>query len=348
MSLQADWLALDLDFAFEAVTSRERMWHKRTYLVRVHNSDRPDICGIGECGLFRGLSADDCPDYEDILADLCRHPQDWEACTMPSIHFGFETATRDLENGGKRLIYNSGWTEGKAGIPINGLIWMGDRKTMAERIDAKLADGFRVLKLKIGGINFDDECGLLAYIRNRYSTDTLEIRLDANGSFRPENALARLERLAEFGIHSIEQPLPKGMAEATADLCRRSSLPIALDEELIGWRNDAQIADLLDAIAPQYIILKPSLIGGFDRSEAYVRAAGKRGIGWWATSALESNVGLNAIAQWVASKDPKIPQGLGTGMLYTNNLQSPLYLSGDRLKFNPAGAWADFDALPWI
>lgn len=353
MSLRAQWTALDLDFTFEAVTSRERMWHRRTYLVRLWDSDNPGCAGIGECGLFRGLSADDVPDYERQLERLCAAPEQWRGCTLPSMHFGFETAAADLAAGGRHCwSRNTRWTQGLEGICINGLVWMGDRHTMEQRIRAKLDAGFRVLKLKIGGIGFDDECELLSCLRRAFSPQSLEIRLDANGSFTPQQAPQALGRLARYSVHSIEQPIRAGQWTLMSRLCADTPVPIALDEELIGWRDKEEAAQLLDCIKPQYIILKPTLIGGFGRADDYVSLARQRGIGWWATSALESNVGLNAIAQWVAgcglgAAEPLPPQGLGTGQLYSNNIASPLELRGDRLFRNPAAAWDEMDNLPW-
>lgn len=345
--LKAQWMPYDLDFTFEAVTSRERMWRKRTYFVRICDTDNPDIAGVGECALFRGLSTDDVPDYEARLAHLCAQPDRWCECGMPSLRFGFETAIADLRGGGRRIWTESDWVEGRSGIVINGLIWMGDRRTMAERIAEKLDQGFRVLKLKIGGINFDEECSLLEAVRRRFSSTDLEIRLDANGSFSKDKALERLERLARFDIHSIEQPLKAGQPDATAELCRRSPIDIALDEELIGYRTEAEAADLLDRIRPQYIILKPALIGGTGAADTYVSLAESMGMGWWATSALESNIGLNAIAQWVATKKTSMPQGLGTGRLYNNNVSSPLEVRGDRLFHNPSPGWGEIESGTW-
>ncbi len=345
--LAARWTPLDLDFTFEAITSRERMWHKRTYLVQVYDSAEPDIYGVGECALFRGLSADDVPDYEDRLSTVCAAPQLWRDCTMPSVRFGFETAFADLQHCGKRLWISNGWTRGEHGIAINGLIWMGDKKTMAARVAEKLDQGFKVLKLKIGGINFEQECDLLESIRRHFGPSDLEIRLDANGSFTTDDADEKLCRLAGFHIHSIEQPIAAGQWEQMSGLCRRSPIPIALDEELIGYRTRSEIVMLLEAIGPQYIILKPTLIGGTEAADAYVSEAEKLGIGWWATSALESNVGLNAIAQWISGKDNVLPQGLGTGRLYNNNIASPLEVEQDKLYMRPWRIWADFDNMPW-
>lgn len=338
--LKAQYCPYQLRFRFEARTSRATMRIKDTYFIRLYDTTAPSVTlGIGECALFRGLSAEDCPDYETQLAKACLSPQKALDSSYSSIRFGFETALSTLSP--------SAWLLGKSGIPTNGLVWMGDKATMAERIDTKIEQGFRVLKLKIGGIDFEDEVALLDSIRRRYSPETLEIRLDANGSFSTENAKERLGRLAEFSIHSIEQPLKAGQTEAMAALCRTSPIPIALDEELIGCRSEEEARKLVEDIMPQYLILKPSLCGGFAKADDYIRIATSLGIGWWATSALESNVGLLAIAAWVAAKDPAIPQGLGTGMLYYNNVESPLEMHGNSLYFNPARPAPNIDALPW-
>lgn len=344
--LTAQWARYGLDFRFEAVTSRERMWRKPTYFVRVFDPERPETVGIGECPLFPGLSADDRPDYEAVLTAVCRAPESWRNCIYPSIRFGFETAMADLAGGGLGRWTDTPWSRGERGVTINGLVWMGDKATMSRRIREKLDAGFRVLKLKIGGIAFDDECGLLEAVRREFSPETLEIRLDANGSFAPADAMRCLDRLARYGIHSIEQPVKAGQPELMARLCRRSPLPIALDEELIGWRTREQAEELVGEIMPAYLILKPALIGGTEAAEMYAGIARQLGIGWWATSALESNVGLNAIAQWVATTGNEMPQGLGTGQLYTNNIASPLELRGDRLFTNPGVSWGKLE-LSW-
>lgn len=320
----ASWKAYDLDFRFEAITSRDRMWHKRTYFVYIPDSNVPGGVRVGECPVFKGLSADDVPNYEDILSEHCKHPEEWRTFAEPSIRFGFEMALTDFAE--------TDWSRGKAGIPINGLVWMGDRETMASRIADKLDNGYRVLKLKIGGINFDDELDLLRLVRSRFSASSLEIRLDANGAFTPSNALERLEALSRFDIHSIEQPIKAGQWTEMQRICACSPIPIALDEELIGLRNRAEVCELLDAICPAYVILKPALIGGFEASDVYIEEAQRRNMGWWATSALESNVGLYAIGRWLSQKNLTMPQGLGTGQLYSNNTPSPLYISGDELR----------------
>ncbi len=328
--MRADWASYTLDFNFLARTSRETMRQKSTYFVRL--GDR-----VGECALFRGLSADDCPDYELRLAEACLHPELLSAYS--SIRFGLETAMLHESD-------DTAFMRGEDGIPINGLIWMGSREEMRLRIDQKLSDGFHVLKLKIGGIDFESEVELLRYIRSRYSSETLELRLDANGSFKPEYAAERLRRLSDFAIHSIEQPIKAGQCEEMAQLCATSPIPIALDEELIGCRSAAECGELLDQIRPQFIILKPALCGGLSGADTWANAAEARHIGWWATSALESNVGLMAIARWVSRRGVTMPQGLGTGQLYTNNISSPLYLQGDRLFYNPEGEWI-YPNLQW-
>lgn len=343
--LKAEWAPYRLIFNFEARTSRQVMTYKDTYFVRVRDLEHPEICEIGECALFRGLSADDRSDYEEVLAHACLDPVAALDNQYSSIRFGFETALGRLrsDNHGR-----NSWLEGKCGIPINGLVWMGDKATMRSRIQEKLEAGFRIIKLKIGGINFNDEIDLLREVRSIFSNDTLEIRLDANGAFTPENALERLDTLSKFHIHSLEQPIKAGQIEAMTDICRKSSVPIALDEELIGVRTDDKSAGLLSKIRPAYIILKPSLCGGFKATQTYITSAEKLGIGWWLTSALESNVGLAAIGRWLTDyHNINMPQGLGTGLLYTNNIDSPLEMRGPEIYYNPLKPWGSIENLPW-
>lgn len=343
--LKAEWAPYRLMFNFEARTSRQVMTYKDTYFVRVFDSDDPGHCGYGECALFRGLSAEDCPDYESALAEACRNPLTAQEHPYSSIRFGFETAISSLtRDTGK----SNPWLAGCTGIPINGLVWMGDKATMRSRIQEKLDAGFRIIKLKIGGINFEDELDLLREVRRNFSADSLEIRLDANGAFTPANALARLDSLSKFDIHSIEQPIKAGQREEMTRICRESPIPVALDEELIGVRDYSESVDLLNDIRPSYIILKPALCGGFSSSMTYIIAARSMNIGWWLTSALESNVGLAAIGRWLTDYH-KInrPQGLGTGQLYTNNIGSPLQMRGPELFHNPSAAWESLDHLQW-
>lgn len=337
-TLCAHWFPYRLKFNFTAKTSRMTMHEKKTYFIVMWYSDSPEIRGIGECALFEGLSAEDNEAYETILEEYCQNPMQ-PVPEVSSIRFGVTTALRDLGNGGNHHIFSSPWTEGKMGIQINGLIWMGDRTEMLTRIRHKLEDGFRVLKMKIGGIDFESEMSLLKYVRQYFSEDSLTIRLDANGSFTPDNVMKKLERISAYRIHSIEQPLKQGLWEETARVCENSPVPIALDEELIGYNKLTAKRELLDFIKPQYIILKPSLCGGFEQADEWITECENRNIGWWATSALESDIGLNAIAQWCATKNNILPQGLGTGMLYNNNVPSPLELRQDYLFYNTSKMW---------
>ncbi len=344
--LVASWCPYRLDFKFEAVTSRQRMLYKDTYFVKVWDTSVPEVCGIGECALFRGLSVDDVPEYEMSLEAACREPLTaGKNCVLSSIRFGFECALADLAGGGHHILFDTPWSRGESAIAINGLIWMGDKKLMLERINDKLNTGFKCLKLKIGGINFEDELELMTFIRRHFSKHDLELRLDANGSFKPSLALDMLNRLSEFDIHSIEQPIMKGQIREMADICRKSPIPVALDEELIGINVGNRKGELLDAINPAYIILKPSLCGGLAEADEWIDAAECRGIGWWATSALESNIGLNAIAQWVSAKRPSMVQGLGTGALYNNNIESPLTLNGELLTYDISKKWGSIPSL---
>lgn len=343
--LKAQWCKYRLDFKFLAKTSREAMLAKDTYFVKVFDDSTPEIYGVGECGLFKGLSADDVINYEDILTAVCRNPE-MPVPRMSSIIMGFETAFRDLANGGRHEIFASDWITGGRGIEINGLIWMGDKRLMLERVKEKIESGFKVLKLKIGGIGFNDELEILSHIRREFRPSDLTIRLDANGSFAPDDALAMLNRLSCYDIHSIEQPVKAGLVEDMARICRESPIDIALDEELIGLTSADDKLRLLSAVRPRYVILKPTLCGGFAESDEWIAVAERLGIGWWATSALESNIGLNAIAQWVSSKDSVLPQGLGTGALYHNNVESPIEQTGSALYYNKEKSWR-MPVLQW-
>ena len=340
--LKAQYCRHDLLFNFVAITSRQSMTVKETYFIKVFDTNAPDVYGVGECAIFRGLSADDTPDYEEKLKVLCREINsiDTDSIQESSLRFGLETALRDLANGGRFKIFDSdAWQLGQKPIPINGLVWMGDFDTMQSRIDQKVNDGFKCIKIKIGGIDFERELDLIRYIRDRYNSDSLELRLDANGSMNPKNALERLEQLARYDIHSIEQPIGQGQWKQMREITKYSPIPIALDEELIGTMNYDRRCYLLDGTMPQYIILKPSLHGSFSTCDGWIKDAADREIKWWATSALESNIGLNAIAQWAASKQVIIPQGLGTGALYTNNIPSPLVVRDAALTYDNDLSW---------
>lgn len=338
-SIRADYCRYILDFKFTAITSRQSMSQKETWFLRLTDLQTGKT-GFGECALFRGLSADDTPDYDARLRHLCECINRGEELPpqTSSISFGLETAVNDLYNGGKRIIWQSGWTDGKYGIRTNGLIWMGSQEEMSVRIAQKLDEGFKCLKLKIGGIDFEQELKLLEHIRSRFDATALELRLDANGSFSPKDALSKLERLSRYDIHSIEQPIRAGQWFAMASICRKSPIPIALDEELIGDSDDMRRESMFNIIQPSYIILKPSLCGGMKATERWIETAKAHKTGWWLTSALESNIGLNAIAQLAAKHNVKRPQGLGTGLLYHNNIPSPLILRGERLYYDTTSA----------
>lgn len=333
---RAEYSRYLLHFKEDAGTSRGVLKEKETFFVKVWDESCPEVFGMGECALFRGLSADDRKNYEEKLEEVCQRIEEVkmeELEEWSSIRFGVEMALQDLAMGGCQLYFPSAFTEGRQAIEINGLIWMGDKSTMLQRIQQKLEAGFHCIKLKIGAIDFEAELSLLQYIRERFSCEKVELRVDANGAFAPEEAMSKLEALAAFGLHSIEQPIRQGQWEEMAHLCRETPIPIALDEELIGVYGRKKKLELLEKVQPQYIILKPALCGGFSGAREWIELAEKRGIGWWVTSALESNIGLNALAQWVATLGNPMPQGLGTGQLYTNNLWSPLRQEGECLIY---------------
>lgn len=340
--LKAEWTRYRLNFRFEAITSRDRLRTKDTYYIRLSRTDAPEMQGLGEAGLFRGLSLDDRPDYEQKLAEVCADParyieipnllREW-----PSIAMGLESAMLDLDSGGKRILYDTPWSRGESTLKINGLIWMGDYETMLGRLREKMAKGFTCIKVKIGGIDFERELKLLSLLRE--TAPGVELRLDANGAFSPAEALGKLEQLACYDIHSIEQPIRQGQWAEMARICRESPIAIALDEELIALTDKEDRRRMLEAVRPPYIILKPTLTGGFRASEEWIALGRETGANWWATSALESNIGLNAISQWAASLTPTLPQGLGTGQLYHNNIPSPLSLEGEKLSYNPQKEW---------
>ena len=339
--LKAYYKKYQLHFKFNALTSRGGMEVKNGYYLFITDGKST---GIGECSFIEGLSIDDLNGYEIALKELCNHIENNkkdsapDLVRFPSINAGWEMAELDLFQNGSKILYKSGFTDGLAQIPINGLIWMGDRDFMLQQINQKLNDGFKCIKIKVGAINFEDEIMLLDFIRQKFPADTIEIRLDANGSFKEYDVLEKLEALSYFSIHSIEQPVKQGQLELMRKICTNSPIPVALDEELIDLRGVSK-GELLEFIKPQYIILKPSLLGGFESCNQWIELATKYNIGWWATSALESNIGLNAIAQWVFTKSENVVQGLGTGGLYTHNVSSPLYISNGLLGYNPDTPW---------
>jgi len=336
-----------LQFKTPGGTSRGVLHQKETWYLILREGDR---FGIGECGLFRGLSADDVPEYEKQLQWVCANI-DLGLETLlarmhafPSIQFGLEQAFRSLAAEHPFLLYPSAFTNNLKPIAINGLIWMGDKEFMASQIEKKIAGGFRCLKLKIGALDFTTELLLLKAIRERFSKEILEIRVDANGAFAADDVFYKLDQLASLSIHSIEQPVKPGQWDLMKEVCQRSPIPVALDEELIGIFDETKKAQMLQMIQPQYIILKPSLVGGYQGSMEWITLANKMGIGWWVTSALESNIGLNAIAQWTFTLQNSLPQGLGTGGLFTNNIDSPLEVKEGNLLYNKKLQW-DFNFI---
>jgi len=339
------------NFNFDARTSRGRMSDKTSWFVKVWDERFPETVGIGECGPLPGLSRDALPDYETVLSEVIgRLPQMSDPFAFPnpslskiippgfpSITFGLETALLDLCHGGRRIIFENEFVRGTP-IPINGLIWMGDKAFMLKQIDEKIARGFDCIKLKVGGLDFEAECDVLAYIRKKYSDSDLTLRLDANGAF-VEDTMLRLRALAEFDIHSIEQPIPPGRPEMAA-LCRESPIPIALDEELIGVETVEAKVTLLKTLRPRFVVLKPTLHGGLSGTDDWIKISTLFGADWWITSALESNIGLNAICQFAAQHHLSMPQGLGTGSIYANNFESPLTVRHGKIFTDVQQMWS--------
>jgi O-succinylbenzoate synthase len=340
--LNATYHKYILNFKRPSGTSRGVMTEKETWFIVLEKEGKK---GIGECGILRGLSADDSPDYEEKLQWTCDNiqlgeNQLWEALIeFPSIQFGVEMAFQSLRSENPFLLFPSDFTNGQKSITINGLVWMGAESCIKQQIEEKLAAGFRCVKLKIGAIDFDKELQLLHYIRQHFSPEQVEIRVDANGAFDVTLALDKLNQLSGFKLHSIEQPIPKNNTDRMSELCKVTPIPIALDEELIGIFSLEEKEQLLQKIKPQYIILKPSFVGGFRGTKEWISLAEKYNIGWWITSALESNIGLNAIAQWTFLQQNSMPQGLGTGALYTNNFDCPLVVSEGQLWYKKELDW---------
>ena len=349
--LKAHWKKYTLQFKRPSGTSRGILKPKASWFLFLYDTDSPSIIGIGECGLLKGLSIDDRPDYESKVQEVCERIYEidyWLTAGLvefPSIHFGLEIALKDLAVNGSKQLFPSSFLEKTQPIPINGLIWMGEKSFMFEQIKKKLQEGFSCIKLKIGAIDFQEELALLKYIRQQFPANEIEIRVDANGAFSPDNALENLKQLSTFQLHSIEQPIKPSQWEEMAKLCEQSPLDIALDEELIGIFHKSEKEALLTAIRPQYLIFKPSFIGGYKGTQEWIDLCEEQGIGWWITSALESNIGLNAIAQWTATLNNPMPQGLGTGQLYTNNIPSPLVVQDGGLYYQQDLSWELDDLL---
>nr|WP_319273475.1 o-succinylbenzoate synthase [uncultured Draconibacterium sp.] len=335
--IKASYQKYELHFKQPAGTSRGVLKTRTGWYLFLEENG---VTGLGECAPLPGLSIETSEQIEEQLEKVCNDPQTFINKNdllqdLPSLKFALESALLDLQNGGKRELFPSEFTHGEAGIPINGLIWMNEIDNMQGQIKEKLAAGFRCIKLKIGAKDFEQELALLKAVRERFSSDQIILRVDANGAFNTDSALEKLKRLAELQLHSIEQPIRAGQWNEMAELCKSTPLPIALDEELIGINKREEKILLLDTIRPQFLVLKPSLHGGISGCDEWIELANERSTGWWITSYLESNIGLNAIAQWAFTKNTTMHQGLGTGQLFTNNIDSPLEIRGEKLWFNP-------------
>ena len=351
MSLHGSFFQRTFTFRFDARTSRGPMKEKTSWFIKVWRESDASKYGIGECGPLPGLSIDHVPELENVLSivinrlpsigeltaeNVFEKVNDLVPPDFPSVIFALETALLDLLNGGKKIIFENNFIKGKP-IPINGLIWMGDEDFIMKQVHEKVGLGFTCLKLKVGGLDFDAECRILTAIRLKYSARDVTLRLDANGAFSTDDALIKLNALSKFTIHSIEQPI-KPNQDAMTKICSESPIPIALDEELIGRENEKH--NLLKKILPQYIILKPTLHGGLKQCSEWIKEAERMKINWWITSALESNIGLNAICQFVADYNTSLPQGLGTGALYTNNVSCPIKVDNGFISYDSARNWA--------
>lgn len=351
---KAYWKKYILNFSSSRGTSRGILNSKPSYFIVLEDSES-GARGIGECGILPGLSCDDRPGYEEMLTTVTKS---WPAdCSLkpealndwPSIKFGFEMARLHLKNEDFRL-FHTPFSNGDAGIEINGLVWMNSYEVMLRELKSKIETGFSCIKIKIGAVDFDDELKLIQHIRKQFNADEITIRVDANGAFAPEEAGYKLDKLARLDLHSIEQPIKAGQWQEMERLCRNTPIPIALDEELIGLNTPESRKEMMAAIKPQAVILKPSLLGGFEVCDEWIDLCETNNAFWWATSALESNIGLNAIAQYTASKilplnfhdgDERsvLAQGLGTGLLYTNNIPGPLEIRGSKLFYNSDNSW---------
>jgi o-succinylbenzoate synthase len=347
MALKAQYYKHTLNFRFDAGTSRGVLKNKDSYFIKIFDENTPEIFGLGEAGPLEGLSLDFGNLAENKIQEITNHINsgiyknlddlELDLTNFPSVKFALETAILDLKDGGKRKIFSNGFFEKSERIKINGLVWMGNKDFMKKQIVEKLDAGFDTIKLKIGAIDFNEEMELLRFIRKQFSVSEISLRVDANGAFSPVEALDKLKKLSEFEIHSIEQPIKTNQWEEMANLCEKTPVSIALDEELI--ENFSSKETLLKTIKPQYIILKPSLMGGISGSSEWIKTAESLGIDWWMTSALESNVGLNAICQFAATFKNDLPQGLGTGKLYDNNFDSPLEIKSGEIYYNQNTEW---------
>lgn len=361
MAIQASFKKSTFHFNFRAKTSRGTMSEKDSWFIILEDSKSPGVIGIGEAGPLPGLSPELDGDFEKRVEDAVQGFNEanisidqipvsldkiakWISSVImdldsaSSLLFAFETALLDLKLGGERLIFSNEFQRGKS-IDINGLIWMGGMDQMLQQIEIKIQEGFNCLKLKVGGIDFERECDILQYVRRKYFKQDIQLRLDANGALKPDEALYKLHELSKFKIHSIEQPIKAG-SKVMAELCRNSPIPVALDEELIGKNHLSDKEELLRSLNPKFIILKPSLHGGLAGCSEWIDVAERQKIGWWITSALESNIGLNAIAQFTANYSNPLHQGLGTGKIYSDNFESPLVVEKGKLRYSRDLKWS--------
>lgn len=355
MPLKTSYQKYILNFKFDAGTSRGVLKEKETWFIKIWDTNAPAIFGLGECGPLKKLSIDDRSDLGQQIAEILANLEGIEMPTsaeqvyelaenlaggdFPAVRFGLETALLDLINGGKRVIFDNGFVRSRQEIPINGLIWMGHMEAMLLQISDKVEDGFDCIKMKIGSLDFEKECDILNYIRRKYYQSDIVLRVDANGAFKPAEALGKLEELSKYKLHSIEQPIAAGQPDEMARLCRETPIDIALDEELIGVYGRQAKEQLLKKIKPQHIILKPTLVGGIRSCQEWVEIAESMNIGWWLTSALESNIGLNAVCQLAAHLNAHGYQGLGTGQLYHNNIPSPLEIENGHIRYSSELSW---------
>lgn len=351
MNLEASFLSHTLNFKFPAGTSRGVLTEKKIWYLMLHHNG---CTGIGEASPLVGLSIDDIPDFEIHIKEYCSQFNEASLtnieessawiyqhipAVLPSLIFAFEVAIHDLKYGGVKKIYENDFFSGEDAIPINGLIWMGNKDFMLQQIKEKLQLGFSCLKMKIGALDFETECSILEFIRNGFSASDLMLRVDANGAFLPHEAAEKLKRLERFQLHSIEQPVKHGQWELMKQLCAESPVPVALDEELIGVTEKADKEKIFEVLNPPFIILKPTLLGGLKACTEWIEMAEKYKKEWWITSALESNIGLNAVCQYTAEVAAKGHQGLGTGKLYRNNIDSPLEIEQGKIFYNSRKKW---------
>lgn len=354
MGLEIKVIPYTLQFKFNARTSRGSMREHKTWFLAVSDSENPEVVGVGECAPFEGLSIDDKPDFERKLRESVNDlkgskvPESWNEIEdyvaridsgLPAVKLGFETALRDLYYAGQRKVFDSPFYNEQKPIEINGLVWIGDQEEMFSRLEAKVKQGFNCIKIKIGSLSLDEDLKLLSKVRELGVRQDLVLRVDANGAFSANEVNKVLELLLPFNIHSIEQPIMPGQLNDMRKLCETSPIAIALDEELIGIHKLADKRTLLETIRPQFIVLKPTLLGGFVATNEWITLAEALGIGWWITSALESNIGLNAICQFASQFKTSLPQGLGTGGLYSNNIPCPLTISNSQVYWDPDKSW---------